>query len=77
MGHWQPRLRRFTLAGARYAVRLTDVQVRPWLMGHPEGLYSLQDMGIDSEARIALTISLGDGFQGVHYKLAAAVLRLA
>ncbi len=67
---------RFSLGGAYHAVRLTDVVVRPWLLRHEPGVYALEDMGIDPATRIALTVSLGDAFDGTHYKLAAAVLKI-
>lgn len=67
---------RFSVGGARHAVRLTDVAVRPWLLQHDPGVYTLQDMGVDPSARMAVTVSLADAYEGTHYKLAAAVFRI-
>lgn len=67
---------RFSLGAAWHAIRLTDVIVRPWLVKHDPGTYTLEDMGIDRTARVALTVSLGDAFEGTHYKLAASVFRI-
>lgn len=68
---------RFSLGGAYHSIRLTDVAVRPWLLNHDPGVYTLGDMGIDPATRIALTVSLGDAYEGIHYKLAAAVFQIS
>jgi hypothetical protein len=60
-----------------HAVRLTDVIVRPQLLKQEPGSYKLENLGIKPPPRVVVTVSLGEAFNGMHYKLAAAVVGLA
>lgn len=66
----------FSLGGAFHAIRLTDTVVAPRVSQRDPGTYSLEDLAPEPPTRLALTVSLAESFQGVHYKLAAAVIGL-
>jgi hypothetical protein len=67
---------RFRLAGWYHGLTLTDFTVRTPLLERPFGTYDLADLGIVAPPRTILTVSLGEPFDGRHYKLAAAVFGL-
>ena len=54
------------LGGEYHAVRLTDVIVRPQLLKQKPGSYSLKSLGIEPPPRVAVTVSVGEAFDGVY-----------
>lgn len=74
-GKLRPRVV-FEFGGRRYDLPLTDVPVEKAVKAAGVGEHTPADLGLDTSGRVLLTISLGEAFDGWHYKLAAAVLAL-
>lgn len=76
-GTSKPRPRaRFELDGQQYNLALTDLQLRPRLLAAGLGVHGLDDLGLDPNADVLLTISLAEARDGWCTKLVAAVLVL-
>ncbi len=63
----------FELAGASHSLPLTDFVIGPRLKRKPFGRYALSELDLPPIRRWIVTVSLGEAYNGVHYKLAAAV----
>jgi hypothetical protein len=66
----------FQLAGCEYDLPLTDPGFVARLKARESGEYSDEEIGIPEGSEYLFTISLGEPFRGVCYKLAAAVVML-
>jgi hypothetical protein len=66
----------FSVGGAHYNLSVTDLKIEAALSALPVGVYPRDAAGIPAMARVLLTISLGEPFNGDCYKLVAAVLVL-
>lgn len=66
----------FVLGGANYNLSVTDLKIERALSGHAQGVHPRDAAGIPPQARVLLTISLSEPFNGDCYKLVAAVLAL-
>lgn len=76
-GQGKPRPRVvFDLGRTRYDLPVTDIPVEEAIREAGVGVYDPEDLGFDATGTVLLTISLGEEFEGWHYKLAAAVLFL-
>lgn len=64
----------FELADVSYDLPLTDPAYAGPLQRRDEGEYRSADLGIPEDAPILFTISLGEPFDGICYKLVAAVV---
>lgn len=64
----------FTLGGTSYDLSVTDPIWEQRLATPSSGSFSRASIGLSSEDKILLTISLGEPFQGYCYKLVAAVI---
>jgi hypothetical protein len=67
---------RFRLGGREYGLTVSDFIIRPRLLKRPFGTYSLEDLDIEEFRRSIVTASLADAWNGIHYKLAAAIFEL-
>jgi hypothetical protein len=65
---------RFRLGGSHHGLTLSDFVIKPRLQRRPFGTYTLEELEITPPPRTVVTVSLGDAFDGRHYKLAAAVI---
>lgn len=75
-GKGKPKTRvAFNFSAAEYDLPVTDIAVEEALRAAGEGSYDPEDLGLVSGTTF-LTISLGEEFEGWHYKLAAAVIFL-
>lgn len=74
-GNRQSRCR-FTLGSTHYDLSVTDLDIERALAAQPVGIHPRDAAGIPAHARVLLTISLGEPFNGDCYKLVAAVLVL-
>jgi hypothetical protein len=76
-GQGKPRARVvFDFAATKYDLPVTDIAVEEALRAAGEGSYDPEDLGMEASGTVFLTISLGEDYEGWHYKLAAAVLFL-
>lgn len=66
----------FKLAGASYALPLTDPVFLEGLKALREGEHASEEIGIPAGRTVLLTISLSEPYHGYCYKLAAAVVVL-
>jgi hypothetical protein len=66
----------FDLAGVCYDLPLTDPVYLERLKPLREGEHENEEVGIPRQARVLLTISLSEPYEGLCYKLAAAVVVL-
>ena len=64
----------FRLGGVPYDLPLTDPVYAGPLQRRAEGDYGSSDLGIPEDAIVLLTISLGHPFNGICYKLVAAIV---
>lgn len=66
----------FGFGGRRWNLPLTDFEIGPAIALLPEGVYDLDDLGIPRPEHLFLAVSLGQEYEGWHYKLVAGVLRI-
>jgi hypothetical protein len=64
----------FQLGDVSYDLPVTDPAYAGPLQRRDEGEYSSSDLGIPESRTILFTISLGEPFEGICYKLVAAVV---
>lgn len=74
-GKLKPRVV-FDFGSRQYGLPLTDIPIERAVRDAGVGEYKPQDLGFDASGPTLLTISLGEEYDGWHYKLAAAVLFL-
>lgn len=67
----------FSIGDAPYNLSVTDPVWETRLRDLPEGLHPRATGGVPDDATVFLTISLGEPFQGLCYKLVAAVIVIA
>ena len=67
---------RFTQAGRRYDLGITDEMVGPALRARSAGCYSFTDLAFEEPHRVFLALSLGVPYGEFHHKLVAGVLML-
>ncbi len=76
-GHGKPRPRvSFALGSRGYELPVTDIPVEEAMREVGAGTYKPEDLGFDAAGTVFLTVSLGEEYEGWHYKLVAAVLFL-
>ncbi len=66
----------FSLGGTAYSLAVTDLEFELRLALLPPGQHAREAAGIGAAARVFLTVSLGEPFEGFCYKLVAAVIAL-
>ncbi|HEX6456636.1 MAG TPA: hypothetical protein VF009_08985 [Solirubrobacterales bacterium] len=74
-GKLKPRVT-FEFSSTRYELGLTDIPLEEAVRRAGVGEHSPLDLGVDIGGPVLLTASLGETYEGWHYKLAAAVLFL-
>lgn len=74
-GKHKPRVG-FDFASTRYELPVTDIPVEEAIRDAGVGRYEPEELGFDASGTVFLTVSLGEAYNGWHYKLAAAVLFL-
>jgi hypothetical protein len=74
-GKLKPRVV-FEFCSSRYELGLTDMPLEKAVRRAGVGEHSPADLGIDLGGPALLTVSLGEAFEGWHWKLAAAALFL-
>lgn len=76
-GQGKPRPRvTFRFASKEYELPVTDIPVERAIREAGIGRHDPEDLGFDGSGTVFLTVSLGEAYEGWHYKLAAAVLFL-
>lgn len=74
-GKYKPRVV-FEFGSRQYDLVVTDLPVEQAIRAAGVGEHSPEDLGFESPGRVLLTVSLGEAYNGWHYKLAAAVFFL-
>jgi hypothetical protein len=74
-GKYKPRVV-FDFGSTQYKLPVTDFPVERAIREAGVGCYDPGDLGFDASGSVFLTVSLGEAYNGWHYKLAAAVLFL-
>jgi len=69
-------LAKFRLGEQQYNLSVTDPRLEQRLSTLPYGEYDREAAGLNPDQRLFLTVSLGEPFQGVCFKLVAGVIAL-
>lgn len=74
-GKYKPRVV-FNFGSKQYKLPVTDIPIERAVKAAGVGEHEPRDLGFDTSGPALLTVSLGEAYNGWHYKLAAAVLFL-
>jgi hypothetical protein len=66
----------FRLGAEQYNLPVTDLAAEPRIKAAGNGSHRLGDVGFPGDGRVLLTVSLGEAFNGKHWKLVAAIIFL-
>jgi hypothetical protein len=66
----------FRLNGCFYNLPISDFETGPALRQAGSGTHTWEELGLDQPGKVLLTISLGEPFEGSHWKLVAGLIRL-